>query len=467
MASVNSNSERITVIDSDKPKSYTASLAILTMLFFIWGFIVSMNDVLIPKLKSVFTLLHWQAMLVQTAFFGAYFIISFGYFIMSVRKEDIIMRIGYKNGIILGLLICAFGAALFFPAAEYQSYVFFLTALFVLASGTTILQIAANPYVTILGSPETSSARLILTQAFNSLGTTIAPILGGYLVFDTVQNNSLETSADSVKLPYLYLATALVVIAILIKLAKLPSISKTGEHINHAGALQHRHLVLGVICIFAYVGGEVTIGSNFMSFCKLPQMGALSESIGKNYLTFFWAGAMIGRFLGAIALSKFDKSYHKYVIMLLVSLIVFGVIYTFYGFEFSIIMLGLVFFNALILRFSNFKAHTTLTWFAATVIFLLLIILFLKGSVALWAMVAIGFFNSIMFPTIFDLAIKGLGNYTSQGSSLLIMACVGGAIVPLVQGLLADLTQNLQWSYIIPIFCYGYVFYYGAKGYKQ
>lgn len=467
MASVNSISESITVNDSDKPKSYTASLAILTMLFFIWGFIVSMNDVLIPKLKSVFTLLHWQAMLVQTAFFGAYFIISFGYFITSVRKEDIIMQIGYKNGIILGLLICAFGAALFFPAAEYQSYAFFLTALFVLASGTTILQIAANPYVTILGSPETSSARLILTQAFNSLGTTIAPILGGYLVFDTVQNNSLETSADSVKLPYLYLATALVVIAILIKLAKLPSISKAGEHINHAGALQHRHLVLGVICIFAYVGGEVTIGSNFMSFCKLPQMGALSESIGKNYLTFFWAGAMIGRFLGAIALSKFDKSYYKYVIMLLVSLIVFGVIYTFYGFEFSVIMLGLVFFNALILRFSNFKAHTTLTWFAATVIILLLIILFLKGSVALWAMVAIGFFNSIMFPTIFDLAIKGLGNYTSQGSSLLIMACVGGAIVPLVQGLLADFTQNLQWSYIIPIFCYGYVFYYGAKGYKQ
>lgn len=466
MASVLTDSENIKVVDKTSSSSYASSLAILTMLFFIWGFIVSMNDVLIPKLKSVFTLLHWQAMLVQTAFFGAYFIVSFAYFILSVKKEDIIMRIGYKNGIIVGLLICALGAILFYPAAEFKSYGFFLGALFILASGTTILQIAANPYVTILGSPETSSARLILTQAFNSFGTTIAPMLGGYLIFDTIESQTLETSANSVKLPYVFLTIALVVIAILIKMAKLPTITKTGEHINHAGALKHRHLVLGVICIFAYVGGEVTIGSNLMSYCKLPEIGGIAESIAKNYLTFFWAGAMIGRFLGAIALSNFSKSSYKLGLMLLISAVVFVVLYSFYGLMFGLIMFGLVLFNALVFRLGSFKPHTTLTWFAGIVILLLLITIFLNGEIALWSMVAIGFFNSIMFPTIFDLSIKGLGNYTSQGSSLLIMACVGGAIVPLFQGYLADVTNNLQISYVIPVLCYAYVFYYGRIGYK-
>jgi FHS family L-fucose permease-like MFS transporter len=459
-------------IEDDKINDYssgnhTVSLAILTLLFFIWGFIVSMNDVLIPKLMAVFTLLHWQAMLIQTAFFGAYFFVSLLYFVLSVTREDPIMKIGYKNGIIGGLFICAFGALLFYPAAEFQSYAFFLAALFVLASGTAILQIAANPYVTILGSPETSSARLNLTQAFNSFGTTIAPILGGYLIFGHIQTVNDGTNANAVKLPYIALAGILLLIAVVIRLSKLPHIVKDHVHINHAGSLQYRHLVLGVVCIFAYVGGEVTVGSNFINFLKLPAIGGFDAAVAKNYLAFFWGGAMIGRFLGAIALSEFSRDLYKYGMMLLIGLAAFFVVSGLYDLQLGVIMFLLVLLNALVFRLANFRPHTTLSYFAAMVILLLLIVTFASGQLALWSIVAIGFFNSIMFPTIFALAVKGLGSYTSQGASLLVMACVGGAIIPPLQGYFADVSHDFQLSFILPVLCYVYVLFYGLKGYKQ
>jgi len=447
-------------------KNHTFSLAILTTLFFIWGFIVSMNDVLIPKLMTVFTLLHWQAMLVQTAFFGAYFIISLAYFVLSVTREDPIMKIGYKNGIITGLMVCALGASLFYPAAAYKSYTFFLGALFVLASGTAILQIAANPYVTILGSPENASARLNLTQAFNSLGTTIAPILGGYLIFGTVTEAVEAANADRVKLPYIALAATLILIAVIIKIAKLPHIVKDHVHVNHAGALKHRHLILGVICIFAYVGGEVTIGSNFMNFLKLPAVGGFEAETAKTYLAFFWGGAMLGRFLGAVALGNFERNSYKYGLMFLISIVVFITIYGLYNFQFAAVMFCLVLFNAAIFRLADFKPQTTLSYFAGVIILLLLMVVFTNGQIALWSIIAIGFFNSIMFPTIFSLAVKGLDSYTSQGASLLIMACVGGAIVPPLQGFFADATHDLQISFLLPVICYVYVLFYGLKGHN-
>ncbi|WP_439882553.1 sugar MFS transporter [Pontibacter sp. MBLB2868] len=446
-------------------KSFTGPLITVTLLFFMWGFITCMNDILIPKLQQVFTLQHWQAMLIQTAFFGAYFIISLLYFITSMTKGDPIMKIGYKNGIIVGLIVSAVGCVLFYPAADYQSYGFFLLALFVLASGITILQIAANPYVTILGPASSAASRLNLTQALNSFGTTVAPLIGGYLIFEGVQ--AVEaSSADSVKMPYLGLAATLVAIAVMIKLAKLPHVKGEGRIIPDAGALKYRHLVLGIICIFMYVGGEVAIGSTLINFFKLPQIAGLTAAEGGQYLAFFWGGAMIGRFFGAVALADFRNSNYKYMIIAGITAVVVVVVYSIYGPQQAMIAVGLIAINFLVLLLGRFLPGRTLGFFASAVIVLLLITMMATGAVAMWAVIAVGLFNSIMFPTIFTLAIKGLGVHTSQGSSLLVMAIVGGAIIPPLQGYVADVSGNLQMSFIVPLICYLYIVYYGFLGSK-
>lgn len=449
----------------DNRQNFTGPLIVVTLLFFMWGFITCMNDILIPKLQQVFILQLWQAMLIQTAFFGAYFIISLLYFVFSVTKGDPIMKIGYKNGIIVGLVVTAIGCTLFFPAASMLSYAFFLVALFVLASGITILQIAANPYVAILGSPEGAASRMNLTQALNSLGTTIAPLLGGYLIFEGVQQVQMS-SADSVKLPYLGLAATLLLIAVLIKVARLPHVTGEGKIIADAGALRHRHLVLGIICIFMYVGGEVSIGSALISFFKLPQIAGLEEAEGKHYLAFYWGGAMIGRFFGAVALAQFRNNSYKYMIFALIGAITFITIYGIYGIDQALIIIGLVALNFVVLLIGNFIPNHTLGFFAATVMALLLITIFAEGQLAMWSVIAIGLFNSIMFPTIFTLAIRGLGVHTTQASSLLVMAIVGGAIIPPLQGYVADVTDNLQLSFLVPFACYLYILYYGFFGFK-
>jgi len=406
------------------------------MLFFMWGFITCLNDILIPKLQQVFTLELWQAMLIQTAFFGAYFFVSLLYFILSITKGDPIRRIGYKNGIIVGLVVAAVGCTLFYPAASLHSYGFFLGALFILASGITILQIAANPYVAILGPPEGAASRLNMTQALNSLGTTVAPIIGGYLIFGAVNPN--HVGADAVKLPYLGLAATLLAIALLIKLAKLPNIHSGDEIKPGADALRYRHLVLGIICIFAYVGGEVAIGSALINFFMLPEIAGLEETQAGHFLAFYWGGAMVGRFFGAIALSNTRNSGGKYLAISGIATIVFVLLYLAYGQTEALIVLGLIALNFVVLMLGRFIPHRTLGYFAATVVVLLLITSFASGSVAMWAVISIGLFNSIMFPTIFPLAIRGLGVHTSQASSLLVMATVGGAVVPPIQGAVAD-----------------------------
>ncbi|PRY10014.1 FHS family L-fucose permease-like MFS transporter [Pontibacter ummariensis] len=446
-------------------ENYQGPLVVVTLLFFMWGFITCMNDILIPKLQQVFTLQLWQAMLIQTAFFGAYFIVSLLYFIFSVTKGDPIQKIGYKNGIIVGLIVSAIGCALFFPAASLLSYGFFLLALFILASGITILQIAANPYVTILGPPDGAASRLNLTQALNSLGTTVAPIIGGYLIFEGV-NAAQQVGADSVKLPYLGLAGTLLLIAIMIKVAKLPRVEGDEQLTPNADALKYRHLVLGIGCIFAYVGGEVAIGSTLINFFRLPEIAGLEEAEAGHYLAFYWGGAMIGRFFGAVALAQFRNNSMKYVIIAVISAVAFALLYSIYGLEEATIGLGLIALNFVVLLLGGFIPSRTLGFFAATVIGLLLFTCFGTGQVAMWSVIAIGLFNSIMFPTIFTLAIKGLGVHTSQGSSLLVMAIVGGAIIPPVQGLVADLTGNLQLSFLVPMACYLYIVYYGFIGSK-
>ncbi|MBD8491274.1 sugar MFS transporter [Echinicola sp. CAU 1574] len=451
-------------VEFDSGQKYFGPLFLVTMLFFMWGFITCMNDILIPHLQQVFTLQNWQAMLIQTAFFGAYFIISLIYYIISITKGDPIGRIGYKNGIILGLIISAAGCLFFYPAASFESYAFFLFALFVLASGITILQIAANPYVTILGKPSGASSRLNMTQAFNSLGTTIAPIIGGYLIFGAI--GDLDISADAVKMPYIALALTLLFIALIFKLFKLPEVNAQGVIVSDSGALKHRHLFLGIIAIFAYVGGEVTIGSNLINFARLPEIAGLDEAEASHYLALFWGGAMVGRFFGAVALADFKNNLNRFLIIGGIALLAFVTIINVYDQEMALYALAFIGLNILVIIIGRFIPNRTLWLFGLSVLALLAVGLVAKGQLALWSIVAVGLFNSIMFPTIFSLAIKGLGKYTAQASSLLVMAIVGGAVVTPIQGLVADLSGSVQLSFLVPMICYVYIVFYGFNGYK-
>lgn len=401
--------------------SYTGPLVALTSLFFLWGFITCLNDILIPHLKNVFQLNYTQTMLIQLCFFGAYFIVS-------LPAGALVKRITYKWGIVVGLLISAVGCALFIPAASFRVYGLFLGALFVLASGVTILQVAANPYVTVLGKPETASSRLTLTQAFNSLGTTIAPIFGAFLILSSataaVSNATPEqidalhmAEASAVKFPYLLLAGAFLVLAAVFAALKLPTVEE--EDVEHTGeasgsAWSYRHLVLGAVGIFVYVGAEVSIGSFLVNFMADPAIAGMPEQTAAHYVSYFWGGAMVGRFIGSVVMRYVD-------------------------------------------------AGKTLTANATIAALLLLVTVLTTGHVAMWCVLAIGFFNSIMFPTIFSLALKGLGHHTSQGSGILCLAIVGGALLPLVQGGLAD-TVGVHMAFLMPIICYLYIAFYGVIG---
>jgi len=382
------------------------ALIIVTLLFFMWGLITSLNDVLIPHLKAIYTLSYVQAMLVQFCFFGAYFIVS-------LPAGALIRRIGYQRGAVAGLLIAAVGCALFYPASM-GGYGLFLMAFFVLASGITVLQVAANPYVTVLGPARTASSRLTLTQAFNSLGTTIGPAVGGLLILSGV---GAVADAATVRGPYLALAAALALLALLFRAAKLPQISDSedvplaGE--GHGSAWSHKHLVLGAIGIFLYVGAEVSIGSFLVNFLGEAQIASLPHGEAARYVSIYWAGAMVGRFIG-------------FAVMRAVS------------------------------------PGKTLAFNSMLAIALVLLAVFGKGSVAMWAILAVGLCNSIMFPTIFSMALHGLGRYTGQGSGILCMAIVGGALVPFAQGALAD-TLGVQLSFLLPAACYAYILYFGTK----
>jgi FHS family L-fucose permease-like MFS transporter len=428
MASI-SPTAAVSTATVDQGKNYTPALVTLTSLFFIWGFMTCLNDILIPHLKAIFTLNYAEAALVQFVFFAAYFI-------MSLPSGVIVRKIGYKVGIVVGLLVSGVGCALFYPAASSQSYPVFLGAFFVLASGITLLQVAANPYVAILGKPETSSSRLVLTQAFNSLGTTVAPWFGSALILSVAIKSAdeiakmadpaqaaaaLQTNAHAVQMPYLMLAGVFALLAIFFVIMKLPTIVEEPREpgAKHEGTvelfmktLKYPHLALGVLGIFFYVGGEVAIGSFLVNYMK-DLVGFTAAQAG-NYLMFYWGGAMVGRFIGS-AILRFVKP-------------------------------------SLVLGFN------------ATIVCVLLIVTMVSGGhVAMWSVLAIGLFNSIMFPTIFTLAIAKLGRHTSSGSGLLCMAIVGGALVPWITGKVAD-GIGLHHAFIIPFICYLYIIYYGLKG---
>ena len=402
------------------------ALAVATTIFFMWGFLTCLNDILIPHLKSVFELNYTQAMLVQFTFFGAYFL-------MSLPAGRLVARLGYKQGIVAGLVIAGIGALGFWPAAELRVYGAFLAALFVLATGITVLQVAANPYVALLGPERTSSSRLTLAQALNSLGTAIAPIFGGMLILGNTVKSADELTAlpladqlayraqeaQSVQGPYLGLAVALFLLALFVFLFRLPSLAENSEQADserhsYGDALRHKHLLFGVLGIFFYVGAEVSIGSFLVNYLSLPNIGGFSEQQATHYVSLYWTMAMIGRFAGSL----------------------------------------------LLVRFSPRKL---LALFAMINVGLLALTMATEGQVALYSIVAIGLFNSIMFPTIFALGIERLGPLTNKASSLLIMAIVGGAVVPFLQGMLAD-RIGVHHSFVLPLLCYGYIIFYGLVG---
>ena len=398
-------------------QNHNSALVVLTTLFFMMGFITCMNDILIPHLKDIFTLTNVQAMLVQFCFFTAYAI-------MSIPMGHLVGKIGYKNGVIGGFLLTAVGCLLFYPAADSQSYPTFLGALFILASGVTLLQVAGNPYVTLLAKPGKESATLTLVQAFNSLGTTIAPIIGAHFILaDAAQKASKAEQIASVQIPYLGLAGLLILLAVFVKMIRLPDARKIAveesEH-NHDGKTsvwQYKHLILGVVGIFCYVGAEVSIGSfmvNILGFLK-----GLSHAEGAKLLSYYWGGAMVGRFLGSAVMARVAPN-----------------------------------------RYLAFNASV------ATAL-LVIAIMVGKGNadIAMWALIAIGFFNSIMFPTIFSLATKNLGKFTNSASGILCTAIVGGALIPVLQGKIAD-DFGMMISYVAPAVCYLYIVFFALKGYK-
>lgn len=440
------------------------SFAVLTGLFFIWGFIISMNDILIPYLKSVFELSYFKALLIQFSFFGSFFIGSLLYFILSVKKCDPISKIGYRNGMSIGLFVAGLGCLLFYPATVFHSYMFFLGALFCLGLGITILQIAANPYAALLGKEETASSRLNLAQGINSLGTVIGPLFGGYLIFEYFFNGS-DLEASSVKIPYLFFAAIFILLSVIVKATPFPEFHKKDSPEKGLGVFKYPQLVFGVVAIFMAVGAEVAIGSLLINFFGLDYIAGLAPYQASKFVAFYWGGLMIGRLLGAISFSGI-KTVTKTLLMTAIIIIALSVIVYSHGTRITAIYAFLLFLNLLAFRLGKSLPGKTVGVFSLIIILLLLYSFFTKGQIAMWSIIGIGLFASIMWSNIFTLAIRGLGNYTSQGSSLLIMAILGAALVPPIQGLVADI-YGLQNSFVVIMCCHLYVSWYGFIGHKR
>jgi FHS family L-fucose permease-like MFS transporter len=399
-------------------------MAMVSTLFFAWGFLTCLNDILVPHLKNIFDLNYAEVMLVQFAFFSSYFL-------FSMPAGKIVEWIGYKRSMVTGLLTMAAGAFTFVPAASIPSFPVFLTALIVLAAGMTILQTSANPYVAILGPPRTASSRLNLTQAFNSLGTTLAPKFGSWLILGAaLAPASIEViramgadqlhayriqQAASVKVPYIGLALALIVLAATVGWFKLPVIEYAEAHGEQTGSIwRQRRLVLGAVAIFVYVGAEVAIGSLMTNYFNQKEIGGLALKDAAGYLQYYWGGAMVGRFVGSALLQRM-------------------------------------------------RTQTLLAFNAVAAALLVTVSMLTFGHLAMWSLILVGLCNSIMFPSIFTLAIEGLGPLTGKASGLLVAAIVGGAIIPELQGVLTD-RIGIHHAFVLPVLCYAYIVFYAIKG---
>ena len=409
-------------------RRYVVPLVLVTSLFFLWAIGVNLNDVLIQHLKKAFGLTDTQSSLIQMAFFG-------GYFLAAFPAGWLMQRLGYKRGILIGLLICATGTILFIPAASVRVYGFFLFALFVMACGQSVLEVAANPYVTTLGPAESSERRLNLAQSFNATGAVLVALLGSKFILSGIEHSPAELAAMSpaqllayraseanmVKTPYLVITGIFLFIAVLIFLTKLPEIRETSsedlgsEKVGLAGTLAHPHVIRGVIAQFFYVGAQVGVASFIIRFSEFTMPGT-REKAAAHYLQAHLAGFMIGRFAGSAIMQKVAPS-------------------------------------------------RLLSLFAGGSLISLLVVLFGTGRPTVWAIVLIGFFHSIMFPTIFALSLKNLGPYTKLGSSLLVMSIIGGAVCPVIMGRISD-AWNIQYAFVVPLVCHAYILYFAMSGYR-
>lgn len=390
-------------------RTYAAPIAVLYILFFMWGFVTSLNGILVPHFKKLFDLNYTEVMLVQFCFFGAYFS-------MSMPASWLIDRIGHKSSAAVGLGLMATGCALFYPASIIAWYPLFLFALFVLASGMTVLQVTANPYVTKLGRPERASSRLNFAQGFNSLAHMLAPLFGTALILSPALLSE-SVRAQAVQLPYVMLAALLLLLTVIFSRLRLPSIeSKTHGQRGRDSIWKHRHLIFGAIGIFMYVGAEVSIDSFLVNYLGQDDIMGMPEEVAGYYVPYYSGSAMVGRFIGAILMLWVRPQ-------LLLAISCVG------------------------------TTSLVVTSVLST------------GEVAMWSILFVGFFNSVMFPTIFSLSIAGLGPMTSRGSGLLIMMIAGGAVIPLLQGVLAD-SIGIHQSFLLTVVCYAYVMWFGLRGYR-
>lgn len=402
--------------------AYGPALTLLASLFFMWGFITVINNTLLPHLRAVFDLTYTQTTLIESAWFIAYFV-------ASLPAAKLIERIGYRRALVVGLLMMAVGALLMVPAAQIPSYGVVLTALFIIASGITLLQVAANPYVAVIGPPESAPARLNLVQAFNSMGTTLAPLFGGYLILgrSTSGTSGAEVAltmeqrladARAVELPYVIVAVVLVLLAVVIARAKLPDLGAatrraSAEERRGHSLWRHRNLVFGIPAIFIYLIAEIGVSNLFINFVSAPEIGDLTHEQASRYLFLLWGGMMVGRFVGSHIMRKIP-------------------------------------------------AEHVLAGASIGAFIVMMVTVLTSGPLAMWALISVGLFHSIMFPTIFTLGIRGLGPLTEEGSGLLIMAIAGGALV-VVQGQLAD-AYGLQASFLLTAACELYVLFYALWG---
>lgn len=452
--------------DTRQHNSYTTAFVVIVFTFFFWGFVAASNGVLIPMFKKNFELSQFQSQLVDFAFYLAYFVGSLIYFIISGLFGDPLNKIGYKSGLIIGLIVSALGALLFIPAVNAASYWLFLSGLFIIGLGFALLQIVANPFVINLGDPAKGSSRLNFAGGINSLGTTIGPVLLAYALYGKIVPGKEQTiGVENLKIPYVGLAVVLVALALLIAVVKMPFIKNDEKIEKGNGVFKYPQLTLGMLAIFVYVGTEVTIQSNLGALLELKDIKGIDHTLVDKYISLYWGSLMIGRMSGSLNSFSLSKTMNM-LLSVVVPYAVFGII-LFFNYLRGADVLDMYIYAVWIALFIVVKflgqekpSRTLLLFGAAAVIFMIAGIL-TTGDVALYSFISGGLFCSVMWPCIFNLAIAGLGKYTNQGSSLLIMMILGGAIIPPLQGSIADSSTGIHNSYWVPVLGFAYLAWYG------